>query len=62
MAQKIKKVQKKDIKKNFLKISLGYKYVSMQECLFKRDIKDKCDHLYDSYLPSYYKMNRSILT
>ena len=60
--EKIKKVQKKDIKKKIFLISLGYKYISIQECLFKHDIKDKCDHLYDSYLPSYYKTNRSILT
>ena len=60
--EKIKKVQQKDVKKKNFLISLGYNYVSIQECVFKRDIKDKCDHLYDSYLPSYFKMNRSVLS
>ena len=60
--EKIKKVQQKDLKKKNFLISLGYNYVSIQECVFKRDIKDKCDHLYDSYLPSYFKMNRSVLS
>ena len=60
--EKIKKVQKKDLKKKKFLISLGYKYVSVQEYVFKHDIKDKCDHLYDSCLPSYFKMNRSVLS
>ena len=59
---KIKKVQQKDLKKKNFLISLGYKYVSIQECIFKRDIKEKCDELYNSYLPSYFKLNRSTLT
>ena len=55
--EKIKKVQRKDLKKRNFLINLGYKYVSIQECIFKRDIKEKCDHLYDLYLPSYFKKN-----
>ena len=51
--EKIKKVQRKDLKKrNFL----------IFKCIFKRDIKEKCDHLYDLYLPSYFKKNRSTLS
>ena len=50
------------MKKNNFLLSLGYNYVSIQECIFKRDIKEKCDELYNSYLPSYFKLNRSTLT
>ena len=28
---------------------------------FCSDIKDKCDHLYESYFPSYFKRNRTTL-
>ena len=60
--EKIKKVQRKDLRKKIFLINLGYNYVSIQECIFKRDIKDQCNHLYDFYLPSYFKRNRSVLS
>ena len=60
--QKIKKTQRKDIRKKEFILSMGYNYISIQQCDFNKEIKPFCHELYDEYLPSYYIKNRGSLT
>ena len=60
MARYIRKVQKEAVKKKESLLSLNYP--SVQECVFNCDIKEKYDHLCNSYYPSYFKKNRTTLS
>ena len=60
--KKIKKTQIKDIRKKDFIISMGYKYVSIQQCDFNKAVKSLCTEYYDHYLPTYYTKNKGSLT
>ena len=54
--------QTKDIRKKEFIISMGYNYISIQQCDFNKGIKPLCHKFYDNYLPTYYTRNRGSLT
>ena len=56
--KKIKKTQIKDIRKKDFIISMGYKYISIQQCDFNKAVKSLCTEYYDHYLPTYYTKNK----
>ena len=60
--KKIKKTQIKDIRKKEFTISMGYKYLSIQQCDFNKAVKSLCNDFYDHYLPKYYTKNKGSLT
>ena len=41
---------------------MGYKYISIQQCDFYKEIKSLYNNLYDHYLPKYYTKNKGPLT
>ena len=43
-------------------MSQGYKFVSIQECEFIRNIKRKCSKIYEKYLPTYYRSHKGPLS
>ena len=52
----------KDNRKKEFILSMGYNYISIQQCDFNKEIKPFCHEFYDEYLPSYYTRNRGSLT
>ena len=60
--KKIKKTQIKNIRKKEFIISMGYKYVSIQQCDFNKAVKSLCNDFYDNYLPTYYTKNKGSFT
>ena len=60
--KQLEEVQKKDeIKRKYLE-GEGFTVVSIQECEFIKNIKPKCLHFYQNYLPKYYITNRGKLS
>ena len=41
---------------------MGYKYRSIQQCDFNKDVKPLCHDYYEHYLPRYYSKNKGTLS
>ena len=60
--KRLEEIQKKDeIKRKYLERE-GLSFISIQQCEFIKNLKPKCLHFYENYLPKYYIKNKGKLT